>query len=259
MKDALIGYTGFVGSNIQAQYQFDSLYNSKNFNSMADKSFDFVICAGISAVKWLANKNPQEDIDNIKKLQNILSTIHTKKFILISTIDVYPTTQSQDETFNCYGLDNHAYGVHRLEFENFCKKQFAECFIIRLPAIFGNGIKKNIIYDLLHDNCLEMINIRSSFQYYDLSNIWADIQKTILADIRLINFFTEPIITQDIINTFFPNIKVGSKAIDELHYDLHSIHAKLWGNLNYLYTKDKVIEQIGNFIEQYNTNSKFLK
>ncbi|MEG2500937.1 MAG: NAD(P)-dependent oxidoreductase, partial [Oscillospiraceae bacterium] len=30
MKTALVGYTGFVGSNIAAAHPFDGLYNSKN-------------------------------------------------------------------------------------------------------------------------------------------------------------------------------------------------------------------------------------
>ena len=30
MNDALIGYTGFVGGNLQNQRRFDFLYNSKN-------------------------------------------------------------------------------------------------------------------------------------------------------------------------------------------------------------------------------------
>ena len=30
MKTFLVGYTGFVGSNLNSQYQFDKVFNSKN-------------------------------------------------------------------------------------------------------------------------------------------------------------------------------------------------------------------------------------
>ena len=32
MKTQLVGNTGFVGSNLQSEYTFDELYNSKNKN-----------------------------------------------------------------------------------------------------------------------------------------------------------------------------------------------------------------------------------
>lgn len=54
--NCLIGYTGFVGGNLVAKRQFDVLINSKNFESMRGAHYDRVVCAGISAVKWQANK-----------------------------------------------------------------------------------------------------------------------------------------------------------------------------------------------------------
>ena len=168
MKNALIGYTGFVGSNLDNQRNFDHRYNSKNFRDMRGQAYDEVVCAGISAVKWLANKEPEQDMAAIQALQDVLSTVQAKRFILMSTIDVYPVTQGKDETFDCRSMNNHAYGRHRLDFEDFCTRQFSECHVIRLPGLFGKGLKKNIIYDLLNDNCLDMINTASSFQYYDL-------------------------------------------------------------------------------------------
>ena len=44
---------------------------------------------GIPAVKWYANKNPDEDSEIINNIQTILKTMKINKFILISTIDVY--------------------------------------------------------------------------------------------------------------------------------------------------------------------------
>jgi len=34
MKNALIGYTGFVGTNLMKQFKFDFLFNRKNINKI---------------------------------------------------------------------------------------------------------------------------------------------------------------------------------------------------------------------------------
>jgi hypothetical protein len=59
---ALVGYTGFVGSNFMQQHSFTSLFNSKNINEIADQQFNLLVCAGVSAVKWLANQEPENDL-----------------------------------------------------------------------------------------------------------------------------------------------------------------------------------------------------
>ncbi|MBL0702542.1 MAG: hypothetical protein JJV95_00980 [Sulfurospirillum sp.] len=252
MRTALIGHTGFVGSNLKEQYSFTDLYNSKNFKEMKDQKYDLVVCAGISAVKWMANKEPIKDLENIKALEEVLSTIDAKQFVLISTIDVYATTQILDEDFDCASISNHAYGTHRLEFEKFCNKRFDNCTIVRLPGLFGNGLKKNVIYDLLNDNCLEMINTDSSFQYYYLKHLSKDIQIAIDNDIKLINLFTEPLPTQLIFSTLFSDKEIGQEKVPQGHYDLHTKYASKWNNTgNYIYTKDEMMQQLTEFIKDY--------
>ena len=128
--DALIGYTGFVGSNIKNQKKFDYYYNSKNINDITNKSFDTVVCSGVSSIKWFANLNPKKDYNNIHSLIKKLKTISFKKFILISTIAVYDNP-----------ADN-AYGRNRLYLENYIRNNFKNYLIIRLPGLFGKGLKK---------------------------------------------------------------------------------------------------------------------
>jgi len=260
MKSALIGYTGFVGSNILEQHQFDETYNSKNFRAMHEREYGDVVCAGISAVKWLANKNPAEDKQKIQALEDVLSTIKAERFILISTIDVYPGIQGEDESYDCAAVPNNAYGTHRLEFEQFCKQYFSDCYIIRLPGLFGKGLKKNVIFDLLNHNCLDMINPESSFQYYDLSNIWSDIVKVLSSETHLVNLFTEPVTTQAIIDQFFSGEtfdNLAGNASPETHYSLKSQYDGLWGGSDgYIYDQEQVLAQMGAFIEQYRQGKK---
>src|SRR5579863_8216902 len=97
-KTALIGYTGFVGQNLHFKHKFTNLYNSKNISTIQNQTFDLMICSGIPATKWLANKYPIDDLNNINTLLTHLKTITVTKFILISTIDVYShSTLNQNE------------------------------------------------------------------------------------------------------------------------------------------------------------------
>jgi hypothetical protein len=59
MSSALIGHTGFVGGNLRRQGSYDELYNSKNIESIAERSFDLVVSAGAPAAKWIANREPE--------------------------------------------------------------------------------------------------------------------------------------------------------------------------------------------------------
>ncbi len=45
MKTALIGYTGFVGSNLLHDRSFTRRYRSTNIETIAGEHFDLVVCA----------------------------------------------------------------------------------------------------------------------------------------------------------------------------------------------------------------------
>lgn len=250
--NCLIGYTGFVGGNLLKQRKYDILINSKNFYSMEGASYDRVVCAGVPAVKWKANKEPEADLQHIRELMDVLKTVKAKKFVLISTIDVYSVNTGVDEDFDCHDPQHHAYGRHRLLFEDFCREQFKDILIVRLPGLFGDGIKKNVIFDLLNDNCLEMINPESSFQYYYLGNLSDDIERAEAAGLTLVNLFTEPVRTKEITDRFFPGKEYGQKASPKASYDMHTKYARLRGlEGNYLYTAAEVLSQLEGFIRGY--------
>jgi hypothetical protein len=252
MKDAIIGHTGFVGSNLVSQHQFEGKFNSKNIDDTKGLEVGELVCAGVSANKWQANKYPEQDLVSINSLKKSLLNISAKRFILISTIDVYSSTAGLSESFDCELDINHPYGVNRLNFEKYCSSLFEECYIIRLPGLFGQGLKKNIIYDLLNNNCLEMINPVSTFQFYSLNNLWVDIKKCISFEIRLMNLFTEPIQTREIVEKFFKGVHVGDAPNPVQDYNLYTEHAEVWGQSEqYCYTKSEVLAQLGTFIDSY--------
>ncbi len=149
-KTALIGYTGFVGSNLKDQFDFTHLYNSKNIEEIVNEDYDLVVCAGIRAQKWYANQYPEEDLKSIDDLFNVLKNVKTRYFVLISTIDVFPDCDEVDESTFFDVSNHHAYGKNRKYAEELAIKYFEKVSILRLPALFGKGLKKNFIYDLMN-------------------------------------------------------------------------------------------------------------
>ncbi len=248
----LIGFSGFVGHNLDVQRSYDLKFNSKNFRDMTGMSFSRLVCAGVSAVKWLANKEPEADIARINELIEVLKTVKAEKFILISTIDVYSVYSGVNEDFDCHNPSHHAYGRNRLYFEDFCRQNFPDILVVRLPGLFGDGLRKNVIFDLLNNNCLDMIQKDSAFQYYYLENLSDDIERAEKAGLKLVNLFTEPIFTSEIINTFFPGTETGQNAGPAVSYAMQTKHSALWGgDKGFCYSRKEVLAQLQEFIGRY--------
>lgn len=150
MKTALIGYTGFVGSNIVKNMKFNDYYDSKNIDEIKDKEYNLLISSGIKAEKYLANNYPERDMKEIKKLLKNLSSIKkVEKIVLISTVDVYKTPVNVDEDAVIDENDLHPYGKNRYLAEKYIKENFDDYLIVRLPGLFGINLKKNFIYDMI--------------------------------------------------------------------------------------------------------------
>lgn len=150
MIKSLIGCTGFVGSNLVKQINFNFLYNSSNISEINGREFDLLIIAAPSAVKWKANQEPEKDLEMINDLINSLKKVKAKQVVQISTIDIYKNPINVDENTIVEMEGLHPYGKNRFHLEEFIRQQFKNHLIVRLPALFGNSLKKNFIYDILN-------------------------------------------------------------------------------------------------------------
>ncbi len=149
MKIELVGYTGFVGSNLNMQYNFDGLYSSKNIEDAYNTKPDILVYCGVPAQKFIANKNPEEDFEIIQGAIKNIKNICPKKVILISTIDIYSNPIDVDEDSE-FEVSKDAYGKNRHYLENWIQNNFNDYLIVRLPALYGVNLKKNFIYDLIN-------------------------------------------------------------------------------------------------------------
>lgn len=248
MSSALIGYTGFVGGLLAARGRFDLLIHRANLDLLRHRSLDRIVCAGLPAAKWIANREPDADHANMRLLCDTLRSVATRSFVLISTIDVYPRTRDADEEFDCSGEPNHPYGGHRLEFEHFVRERFPQALIVRLPALFGPRLRKNVLFDLLTANQLEKVNPASSFQWYPLERLPQDLERAQRQELRLVNLFTEPLATGTIIDRCFPDAQVGAEAQPAVHYDLHTRYAPVFGGTGrYVMSAAATLDAIGSF------------
>jgi dTDP-4-dehydrorhamnose reductase len=250
MRRALIGHTGFVGGTLLAAGGFACTYNSQNIFALADERFDEIVCAGFSGFKWLANKEPETDWASIQRLLDVLAQVRTERFVLISTIDVYSDpTHAVDEDTEFARPPNEAYGRHRQAVEHWVVERFPECSIVRLPALFGPGLKKNVLYDLLNNNQIGKINPASSFQWYPTRRLSSDLARIAEADLHIVNLFTEPVSVRDIVIRFFPEAKVGLEAGPAFHYELRTKHAALLGGRPpYVMSAAEVLSAMEDFV-----------
>ena len=147
---AIVGYTGFVGSNIYEKGDFDCAYNSKNIEQAYGSRPDLMVYAGLRAEKYLANNDPEKDMEQIRLAQENIRKISPKQLVLISTVDVFKNPLGVDENTPVDTENLHAYGLNRFKLECWVRENYPDALIVRLPALFGKNIKKNFIYDYIN-------------------------------------------------------------------------------------------------------------
>ena len=300
--DSLVGNTGFVGSNLSMNHNFDELYNSSNINSAFNTNPDLLVYSGVPAQKFIANKEPEKDFEIIKNAIENIKKINPKEIVLISTIDVYknPFEVNEETKIETEGLQ--PYGYNRYYLEKWVSENIENHLIVRLPGLYGENIKKNFIYDLINIipsmlkeekfnelvakndfiknyykkqengfyklkeintdekeklkdyfnkigfNALNFTDSRGKFQFYNLKNLWNNIEIARKNNLRLLNIATEPVKVSEI----YENIK-NKKFINEITTDIPNYNFKTKyynlynGKDGYIIDKKTILEDIKLF------------
>lgn len=213
---AIVGYTGTIGKHLCEQIVFDDFYNSKNISAIQGRSYELLVIAAPSGNRLKINR--QEEADTVDKLIEHLKHCSADHVVLLSTVDVIVNPDS-------------IYGKNRKILEDFVISYFNST-VLRLATLIGTGIKKNIAYDLKHQQ-YDFINTQSTLQWSVLRTLGTHIHKT-----GIVNLVSEPIRNKDIVDTFFPNLKL--KEWDAAHeYKMKP----------YLYTKQEVLNEIERYIK----------
>jgi len=146
----LVGSTGFIGSNLARQYSFDGLFHSPNIEDAFGSRPDICFYAGVPAQKFMANRFPLEDKRVIFTAMENIRKINPRQLVLISTIDVLSNPDKADEVTVIKQTELQPYGLHRYILEEWVGINCKDYCIIRLPALFGDNLKKNFIFDIIN-------------------------------------------------------------------------------------------------------------
>lgn len=225
----LIGSSGFVGSSLRRQTQFDAFYRSTNISEIKGKEFETLICAAAPGQKWLANKEPTNDWQAIASLIAHLKTVDCRRFVLVSTVDVFerPIEVSEKSTASASNLE--PYGKHRLLLEQFVQDRFSDHLIVRLPGLVGPGLRKNAVFDLLHNNQIDRLDARSVFQFYPVVSLWSDILVSLENRLELVHLTSEPLSLSEVSAKGFGREFTRTSSAPYPRYDLQTMHAELFG------------------------------
>lgn len=226
----IVGHTGFVGKYLLRAYPHAVCFNSRNSSDMAaGVTVDVLFIAGVSAVKWKANAEPDADLAAIRALLLCLEGVKvTRGAVVVSTIDVFGLEQrdigsgSDEDTLPMPG---DAYGRNRLFFEQECRRLFPVTMTIRLPGLFGHGLKKNVIFDALRDDARPTLSSSSFFQWYSMAWFETDVRRLVAPDTSawpsVVHLFPEPLSAHDMCDVLFPSSDT-SDASDTFDIDLQA-------------------------------------
>ena len=186
--NVLIGYTGFIGSSLN-QEQYHLKLNSKNWQDISEPiDVDKLVIAAPSGVKYLANREPLNDLDKCLSLvRNIIKYFKSiKTMVIISSNDTLnPTTD---------------YGQNRLYFntlmEKVCEKLNTDLYIMYLGMTFGSKARKGMVYDFMHGNFDYYKG--GAYQLYPVRRLEQDIQYCIDNGIHKAMLSSVPIKTSEI-------------------------------------------------------------
>ena len=147
-KDLLVGSTGFVGGNLAAKHAFAAVCHSTDIAAQFGAKPDLCVYAGVPAAMFLANADPDADLAVMAAARENLRQIAPKQLVLISSIAVYADSRGKNEQSPMTPDGLPAYGRNRLQLERWVREDYPNALIVRLPALYGIGLKKNFLFDL---------------------------------------------------------------------------------------------------------------
>jgi len=148
LPTGLIGNTGFVGGALLRQARFDACFNSANIAAIEGQAFGTLVCAAAPGSMVEANRAPEWDKAQINALIARLDRVEAERFVLISSIAVLADFAGRDVEGTAAYQQELAYGRNRRMLETFVERRFPASLIIRLPALFGAGLRKDFLFDL---------------------------------------------------------------------------------------------------------------
>ena len=245
----IVGAYGFIGGHLSSRYLNVRKYGRDNISELSRDNSDLIVIAAAPAKKWIANSNPEADLLNIQNLVNSVKCIGDKPCVLISTIDVFPVGELFDEAAELPLVHPEGYGTNRGHLEKELSKHLSNLRIIRLPGMYGPGLKKNLIFDLKHGKNAPIINPLSKFQFYDVRSLPGHIALLLENEFKILNLATEPILVEEIYNFCFNSIAPDNE-VTRFQYRMTTKYASQLAGRDglYLFSKAEILAGIQQWL-----------
>lgn len=302
MKYTLVGNTGLVGRNLAASHSFDGLYHKANIEESFGADNGLVVYSGLPCDELAANADPNADFARAEQALENIQKMKPEGLVLISTTQVYARSAGVYEDTRPEAQKAHAYGKNRYALESWVRAAYPEALIVRLPDLFGDGLDRNFIYDMLmpvpstldknrfHElavkeplvescyspgvgglyhleadpgqreglkaffagnshNALNRTDSRAVFQFYDLANLWADIQRCLKLGLTLANFATEPVVAGALYHFLFGETFENPLDGPPPRYDVRTHYGREFGGHDdYIADRTEVVSGIAKYV-----------
>jgi len=172
VKVFILGGKGFIGSAFVRFCEKEEIdcdcIDLDNYEAFRGRDCDILINVAGNSKKYLSNERPVEDFRfSLEALLSSFFDFSFSKYIYLSSIDVYadhedPACNREDSAIDI-GKISH-YGFHKYLGEKMVEHYLSDWLIIRLGGVLGLGLKKNPVFDLIHDVPLR-VDEKSEYQY----------------------------------------------------------------------------------------------
>lgn len=174
----ILGGKGFVGSAFVRYCQSNGIphevIDRQNYDSYKGKRCDVLINANGNSSKILASKNPMEDfIATVQNTRKSLLDFQFKKYLLVSSCDVYPDFMSPEKNREDSEIDitrQSTYGFHKYLAEECVRHGSQDWIVVRLGGMVGIGLKKNPIFDIINGGPM-WVDPQSELQYMNTDDV----------------------------------------------------------------------------------------
>jgi nucleoside-diphosphate-sugar epimerase len=177
MNIFVLGGEGFVGSAIAraAAARHDvAAITRRNYEQFRGRACDLLINANGNSKKFLAERDAPAEFDaSVASVLRSLLDFPCRRYVFLSSIDVYPRVDSprfNRETAQIDPAQLSRYGLHKYLAEQLVRKYAARWLICRLGGMVGEGLWKNSIYDILHDQPLR-VHAESEYQFMNTGDV----------------------------------------------------------------------------------------
>ena len=197
----IVGAGGFFGKalcKVSGDFNFQIIQITReNFENHKKDKFDVLINTAMPSKKYWASINPYSDFQkSVGLTADLVYNWNYEKFIQISTISV-------NEIEN-----KHPYGINKKAAEIIASH--AESLIVRLGTIYGDGLSKGSLFDLLNSNKL-YVDTKSEYDFISTDFvakwIFTNIERTGVVELGA----KDTISLQEIAKTLNLNVNGGER------------------------------------------------